>query len=212
MTQLGITAFPNRSIASGRGVTAAAIAVMKPGTENNLLKPATMQIPPPPPIKKLPGRLIATGDVFPPMDRSLFFANSWCKFLFDPGLANWVRHILPTARQSRFENAHQQWLRCGETWFVGVNVLPNDTDGGIEGGPSLTGMAVDFLRDQLKVTPLEWEAAQVSIVYPGYPKSMTGESDAAFRFRRDKYAAHIDGILPEGDKHGGRVGVDEIRR
>lgn len=134
------------------------------------------------------------------MDQIQFFANSWCRFPFDPALANWVQHVLPTAKQTRFENAHKHWLRCGETWFAGVNVLPNDTTGAIAGGSPLTGMAVDFLRDQLKVAPLEWEAAQVSICYPAYPQPMIGESEAAFRYRRDKCAAHIDGILPEGEK------------
>lgn len=143
---------------------------------------------------------IVIGDHFLSMDPSRLFSNSWCKFPFDPALANWVRHVLPTAKQARFDNAHKKWLRCGETWFVGVNALPNDTDGAIAGGPPLAGIAVDFLRDQPTITPLEWEAAQVSICYPGYPQPMTDESDAAFRFRRDKNAVHIDGILPEGDK------------
>lgn len=134
------------------------------------------------------------------MDQPHFFANGWCKFPFDLALANWVRYVLPTAKQTRFDNAHQHWLRCGDTWFAGVNALPNDSDGAVAGGPPLSGIAVDFLHDQLEITPLEWEAAQVSICYPGYPQSMSGESKAAFRFRRDRYAAHIDGILPEGEK------------
>jgi len=134
------------------------------------------------------------------MDQIQFFANSWCRFPFDPALANWVNHVLPAAKQTRFEDAHRQWLRCGETWFAGVNVLPNDNTGAIAGGAPLTGMAVDFLRDQLKISPLKWEAAQVSICYPAYPQPMIGESEAAFRYRRDKCAAHIDGILPEGEK------------
>jgi len=134
------------------------------------------------------------------MDQPHFFAHSWCKFPFDLALANWVRYVLPTAKQTRFDNTHQHWLRCGETWFAGVNVLPNDSDGAVAGGPPLSGTAVDFLHDQLQITRLEWEAAQVSICYPGYPQPMSGESRAAFRFRRDRCAAHIDGILPEGEK------------
>jgi hypothetical protein len=134
------------------------------------------------------------------MNQIEFFANSWCRFPFDPALANWVQHVLPTAKQTRFENAHKQWLRCGDTWFAGVNALPNDTDGATKGGPPLTGLAVDFLRAQLNVSSLEWEPAQVSICYPGYPQQMVDESDAAFRYRRDKSAAHIDGVLPEGEK------------
>ena len=134
------------------------------------------------------------------MDRRLFLTNGWCKFPIDPVLANWVQHALPAAKRARFEDAHQRWLRCGQTWFAGVNALPNDTKGAIDGGPPLAGVAVEFLRDQLQVAPLEWEAGQVSICYPRYPQPMAGESKAAFGYRRDKCAAHIDGILPEGDE------------
>jgi len=134
------------------------------------------------------------------MNQSRFFTDGWCRFAYDPALANWVQHVLPAAMQTRFDDAHSQWLRCGGTWFAGVNVLPNDTSGAIAGGPPLTGVAVDFLRDQLTISPLEWEAGQVSICYPDYPQPMTGESEAAFRYRRNRCAAHIDGILPEGGK------------
>jgi hypothetical protein len=40
--------------------------------------------------------------------------------------------------------------------------------------------------------------AQVSVTYPGYPRQDPGESDAAHRFRRDRDAAHLDGLLPVG--------------
>ncbi|MFT4607291.1 MAG: hypothetical protein ACI9YO_001340 [Gammaproteobacteria bacterium] len=36
------------------------------------------------------------------------------------------------------------------------------------------------------------------ICYPGYPKRMAIESESAFNFRRDRDAAHVDGLLPEG--------------
>ena len=40
--------------------------------------------------------------------------------------------------------------------------------------------------------------AQVSAVYPGYPRPSVQESPAAFAFRRDRDAAHLDGLLPVG--------------
>jgi hypothetical protein len=36
------------------------------------------------------------------------------------------------------------------------------------------------------------------VTYPGYPAQDPGESDAAHRFRRDRDAAHLDGLLPIG--------------
>jgi hypothetical protein len=83
-------------------------------------------------------------------------------------------------------------LRHGETWFVGVDALPNAPDGSIEGAP-LAG------RWRAHVTaPAQWHAAQLSIVYPGYPERDAGESDANHRYRITRYAAHVDGLLPEG--------------
>ena len=40
--------------------------------------------------------------------------------------------------------------------------------------------------------------AQVSSVFPGYPQPSPNESDAAFAYRRDRDAAHVDGLLPIG--------------
>lgn len=83
-------------------------------------------------------------------------------------------------------------LRHGETWFVGVDALPNDAAGAIDGTP-LTGPWRDHIT-----APDHWHAAQLSIVYPGYPKQDPEESDANHRYRITRYAAHVDGLLPEG--------------
>ena len=42
------------------------------------------------------------------------------------------------------------------------------------------------------------DKAQISVVYPGYPCAMEGESAAAFNYRQRRDAAHVDGLLPEG--------------
>ena len=77
--------------------------------------------------------------------------------------------------------------RHGNTWFVGVDALPNASDGSIDGVVMpFHGLAPD------------WHRAQVSIVYAGYPQQDDGESDAAHAFRRNRCAAHMDGLLPEG--------------
>lgn len=82
-------------------------------------------------------------------------------------------------------------LRHGETWFVGVDILPNGPDGAISGVP-LHGPWEPF------VPKLPQHKAQVSIVYPGYPRKDSDESEANHRFRVKRCAAHVDGLLPEG--------------
>lgn len=83
-------------------------------------------------------------------------------------------------------------LRHGETWFVGVDALTNAPDGSVDGVP-LAGPW------QAHVTPPEsWHSAQVSVVYPGYPKQDESESDANHRYRITRHAAHVDGLLPVG--------------
>ena len=125
--------------------------------------------------------------------------DTWRKFPLDPALAQWVDHALPHAKACRHDESLQQWLRCGDTWFAGVNALPNDEQGVVDGGPLLTGPALEFLREEFIIEPV-LDRAQVSICYPGYPRPMQHESEAAFRFRRDRSAAHIDGILPVGEE------------
>jgi len=76
--------------------------------------------------------------------------------------------------------------------------LPNGPDGGGGGLPPLAGAPVAFLRDALGLSGFAWDRAQTSIVWPGYPRRDPGESDSAFAFRRDRDAAHVDGLLPFG--------------
>jgi len=80
--------------------------------------------------------------------------------------------------------------RCGGTWFVGVDALPSDPDGAINGSP--------FPWNVTPLTPAPLHPAQLSVIRPGYPKPGPDESSAAFAFRRDRDAAHLDGLLPIG--------------
>ena len=99
-----------------------------------------------------------------------FFRDGWCQFGFDPALAEWVGHALPAARDCVSDPAHAQWLRYGGTWFAGVNALPNDAAGRLSGGPVLAGAAIDFIHRELAGTDFNWDRAQVSVCYPGYPQ------------------------------------------
>jgi len=80
--------------------------------------------------------------------------------------------------------------RCGGTWFVGVDALPNAADG------SLAGTA--FPWEALPLPPQPLHRAQLSVIRAGYPQPSVDETPAAFAFRRDRDAAHLDGLLPIG--------------
>ena len=135
-----------------------------------------------------------------------FVSKGWVKFSHDAATAAWAAHArdvaIPLTQDPQLFN---DWLRCGGTWFVGVNLLPNDAQGQLAGGPPLTGPALDFLSDQGLLAPLD--RAQISTIYASYPQPTDTESPAAFRFRRDWDAAHVDGLKPTGP--GKRRHVDE---
>lgn len=128
-----------------------------------------------------------------------FLEKGWCRFPADPVLMNWVHHALPTARRAATAERNASWLRYGGTWFVGVNALPNDDEGAVDHGPALAGMAIDFISDALGLGAMRWDRGQISVCYPGYPRQMDGESVAAHRYRVVRDAAHVDGLLAEGD-------------
>jgi hypothetical protein len=140
-----------------------------------------------------------------------FFDRGWCAFDHDPALAAWVEAVRPVAEATLDDSElRSRWLRCGGTWFAGVNALPNDATGAIPGGnvPPLAGVAVGFIAQVLGLGAIAWDRAQVSICFPGYPQPWDGESEPAFRFRRDRDAAHIDGL--RRSEPGRRRKLDEI--
>lgn len=130
------------------------------------------------------------------MDAARFFSAGWIPFSHDPLIADWAARARPVAERclARAED-RARWLRCGGTWFVGVNIFPNDVAGSVAdaGVPPLAGRPVQFIADVLELA-VEFERAQLSVCFPGYPRRSTGESEAAFRFRRDRDAAHVDGL------------------
>ncbi|MGR3435375.1 MAG: hypothetical protein ACU0CO_10880 [Shimia sp.] len=118
--------------------------------------------------------------------------------LFDaPDLGPWraAAHRAAHAAVTAPETA--RWLRCSGTWFAGVNVLANGPDGAVPGGPPLPATILDA-AGAMCPGPIAWDRGQVSVVYPGYPQPMEGEGPGAFRYRRDRDAAHVDGLLPVG--------------
>ena len=126
-----------------------------------------------------------------------FLLHGVLTFPAEAALARWAEAALPLAAAAARDPAQAHWLRCGGTWFVGVESLPNDEAGRVPGGPPLEGAAMDFIRDDLGLR-LPLHRAQVSICYPGYPRPSAEETDAAFTFRLRRDAAHVDGLLAEG--------------
>lgn len=121
-------------------------------------------------------------------------AAGWRKLGPDPAIAAWSAAALPQAREA-LAQSDEEW-RCGGTWFVGVDALPNTADGSIAG--------VSLPWGVMQLSPVTLHRAQVSTVRSGYPQASPQESPAAFAFRRDRDAAHLDGLLPHGP--------DKIRR
>lgn len=76
--------------------------------------------------------------------------------------------------------------------------MHNDELGRIGQSGRLAGHAMDFIYQQVARRGFSWDRAQLSVCYPGYPQPGEHESAAAFRYRRDYAAAHLDGLLPVG--------------
>jgi hypothetical protein len=119
--------------------------------------------------------------------------DGWARLPWSAATAAWAAAAGEAARAVLDDPAMRaRWLRHGGTWFAGVDALPNAPDGSIGGVP----------LDGPWRGPLGWRGAwhraQLSVVYPGYPRRDADEGEAAHRFRRDRDGAHLDGLLPEG--------------
>ena len=107
-----------------------------------------------------------------------------------PDIAAWANAARPLAEQVLATSA-EAW-RCGGTWFVGVDALPNGPDGAM-GGVAFPWQAVGLAPEAL-------HPGQLSVIRPDYPQPSPGESPAAFAYRRDRDAAHLDGLIADAQK------------
>lgn len=124
--------------------------------------------------------------------------RGWEPFSFEPEVAGWAAAAYESALRRVSDPLEQEkWLRCDGTWFVGVDTLPNGPDGSVNNSGPLTGAAYACATRLYGVYPLH--RAQVSVVYPGYPRPRGDESEAAFRYRLKRDAAHVDGLLAVGE-------------
>lgn len=125
-----------------------------------------------------------------------------------PDTRRWAKAAAAVAEDIIKDPAQRAaWLRCGDTWFAGVNVFPNQGDGSVpdRGVPALGGAALRLIaaanaaHAAVNAAHAALDAAQISVCWPGYPKLWEGrESEAAARYRRNRDAAHVDGLRPVG--------------
>lgn len=126
-----------------------------------------------------------------------FFDKGWTVFPPEPAVSDWVNHTFEHARAAVHAPENADLHQCEGTWFVGMDALPNDPEGRVANGPALGGAAVSFATDHCGGW-LALHRAQLSVTYPGYPRPRAGDSEAGFRYRRDRDAAHVDGIIGQG--------------
>ncbi len=146
-----------------------------------------------------------------------FYRAGWVRLPHDAAVADWAARARPVAAECLADPENRaRWLRSGGTWFAGVNVFPNDAAGAVPGRgvPPLGGAPVAFIAEVLGLSGFAWDAGQVSVCFPGYPRQGDEESEAAFRFRRVRDAAHVDGLRRfdgrrrrPGERHGFVLGL-----
>lgn len=112
----------------------------------------------------------------------------WQRIGPDPAIAAWATAARTVAVHVLADTA-ESW-RCGGTWFVGVDALPNRPDGSIADTP--------FPWRSFPLTPGPLHKAQLSVIRPGYPQPSPEETPAAFTYRLTRDAAHLDGLLAIG--------------
>lgn len=104
-------------------------------------------------------------------------------------IAAWAAAAAGPARAAVARGGAAGW-RCGGTWFVGLDALPNGPDGAMGG--------VEFPWRDLGLAPVPLHPGQLSVTRAGYPRPSEEEGEAAYRFRLQRDAAHLDGVLPVG--------------
>ena len=114
--------------------------------------------------------------------------TGWRKIGFSKFIQEWSNAAHPLAIKALSETDDP--LRCGGTWAVGLDLLPNDPQGAVGGVP--------LPWEVLGLQPQPLHRAQLSTVYPGYPQPSAQETEAAYGFRLRRSSAHLDGLLAIG--------------
>lgn len=114
--------------------------------------------------------------------------KGWRRIGFHKLINDWSNAAHPLAVKALSET--DEPLRCGGTWAVGLDLLPNGADGSV-GGVSLPWRV-------LGLAPTALHPAQLSTVHPGYPQPSPEETEAGYGFRLRRDSAHLDGLLAIG--------------
>ncbi len=130
--------------------------------------------------------------------RAEFRSRGWARADHLDGLDDWLAALRERADTLIHDPENAKWLRAGGSWYAGVNLLDNGPDGACPGGPPLPQSVLDFVAEHTGLLLDNWDAAQLSVVYPGYPRPDFGESDSSYRYRLKRDAAHVDGLHPVG--------------
>lgn len=133
------------------------------------------------------------------MDWAHFQTKGWAPIEETDALLNWCSEIRPHA-EARINDPElrSEWLRSGGTWFVGANVLGNTEFAQIDDSSPLPIHLRGILDQIIGVEGSDVGPGQVSTCWPKYPTQDEEETDASFRFRQKRDAAHLDGLKAEG--------------
>ena len=63
---------------------------------------------------------------------------------------------------------------------------------------ALEGQTIQAITQRYGAMFQTWDQAQVSICYESSPQPMIGETTHAFKYRKNIFNAHLDGVLPVG--------------
>ena len=127
-----------------------------------------------------------------------YSAKGWVALPFSKGLFTWANTVKKSVNQKLGSMTEaEKDLRCGGTWFPGVNFLDNDPNGNVDGS-TFPSDRTELLKRLEPSFSGFYDRAQISICYPSYPKKMADETISAFNYRTNRFAAHLDGLLPIG--------------
>ena len=126
-----------------------------------------------------------------------FQDRGWAIFAPEPKVIAWAAYARTDALRALRSPDLAHWYQCEGTWFVGLDALDNDGAGRVGASEPLSGAVVDYVTRHCGGWP-ELHRAQVSGVFPGYPRPREGETDAGFRYRLNRDSAHVDGVLGRG--------------
>ena len=111
--------------------------------------------------------------------------GGFIQFEATPEVQKWAEAA--NVQADRILEGSEGQRRHGGTWFVGVDALDNDATGQI-GDVALKGPWEGMIPG------LPLHKAQLSVVYPGYPRRDADETEKAHNYRKSRDGAHVDGL------------------